>query len=670
MTAKRKLILIIDDSATTLKSAGDVLKSHYELAMASSGEKGIAYLKDHDPDLILLDVIMPGMDGFETIRKIKSMKGKSGIPVIFLTGDLAIESESLGFKLGAVDYITKPFDGDAMLYRIEKILEFETLKKNLEAQVKVKTEQLEKMTIHVFKTLSKIVDNKSVYTMGHSPRVAAYASKIAEILKWNEHDATGLYYIALLHDIGKIGISENILSKNSPLTADEQTILDTHAEIGGELLQDFTLIKNLADGVRYHHARYDSETEPTGPNIPIEARIIAVADYIDLSRTPRENMPACTDEDLIEKLKNERGSRFDPIIVDAALNMIRSGFVASKMNEINDSDMDVVDFSNAILERVLNEYTEELKNKAQKDALTGLWNRQFMAQSVNTYLSVHGARGALLMIDLDNFKAINDTYGHIAGDDVILAISDVLTSCVRGDDIVCRLGGDEFIAFIVSAKTKDAIEAICKRISEEFLKRIDDINPRIQTSVSIGIALSHSDGNNFETLYSNADKALYFVKQNQKGAYHFYTETRSIAAADDMVSGDSFLYKILNAHGESLSLGSQGIARMISFVEQYTLHNQQKVQVVLFTLEDKNAESLQADFDTLHSAVCSNLRRGDVFARYSDSQYIVILMNVEAEIGDKVAKRIESRFNSEIRMNDSSSVKLTYDVFSINDDEA
>jgi hypothetical protein len=137
-----------------------------------------------------------------------------------------------------------------------------------------------------------------------------------------------------------------------------------------------------------------------------------------------------------------------------------------------------------------------------------------------------------------------------------------------------------------------------------------------------------------------------------------------------MVSGDSFLYKILNAHGETLSLGSQGIARMISFVEQYTLHNQQKVQVVLFTLEDKNPDSLQFDFDILHSAVCSNLRRGDVFARYSDSQYIVILMNVEAEIGDKVAKRIESRFNSEIRMNDSSSVKLTYDVFSINDDEA
>ena len=666
--SKRKLILIIDDSATTLKSAGDVLKSHYELAMANSGEKGIEYLNGHDPDLILLDVIMPGMDGFETIRKIKSMKGKSGIPVIFLTGDLAIESESLGFKLGAVDYITKPFDGDAMLYRIEKILEFETLKKNLEAQVKVKTEQLEKMTIHVFKTLSKIVDNKSVFTLGHSQRVAAYASKIAEALKWNEHDATGLYYIALLHDIGKIGISENLLSKASPLTPEEQAILDTHAEIGGELLQDFTLIKNLADGVRYHHIRYDSDTEPSGPNIPIEARIIAVADYIDLSRTPRENGSVCTDEELVEKLKNERGGRFDPIIVDVAVDMINSGFVASKINEITDDDMDVVDFSNAILERVLNEYTEEMKNKAQKDALTGLWNRQFMAQSVNSYLSVHGTRGALLMIDLDNFKAINDTYGHITGDDVILAISDVLTGCVRGDDIVCRMGGDEFIAFIVSAKTKEDIEKICTRISDEFAKKIDDLNPRIQTSVSIGIAISHSDGNNFETLYSNADKALYFVKQNQKGAYHFYTETGRRSASDDDKSGDSFLYKILNAHGETPNLGSQSIAKMISFVEQYTLHNQQKVQVVLFTLSDKKTENLQTDFDTLHSAVCSNLRRGDVFARYSDSQYIVILMNVEAEIGDKVAKRIESRFNSEIKMDGSSSVKLSYEVFSINDD--
>ncbi|MBQ9518563.1 MAG: diguanylate cyclase, partial [Firmicutes bacterium] len=588
MNNKRKLILIIDDSATTLKSAGDVLKSHYELAMANSGEKGIEYLNGHDPDLILLDVIMPGMDGFETIRKIKSMKGKSGIPVIFLTGDLAIESESLGFKLGAVDYITKPFDGDAMLYRIEKILEFETLKKNLEAQVKVKTEQLEKMTIHVFKTLSKIVDNKSVFTLGHSQRVAAYAKRMAEILKWNEHDATGLYYIALLHDIGKIGISENLLSKNSPLTPEEQAILDTHAEIGGELLQDFTLIKNLADGVRYHHNRYDSDKEPSGPNIPIEARIIAVADYIDLSRIPRDNGSTYTDEEITEKLKNERGKSFDPILVDVAIDMIKSGFVASKINEITDDNMDVVNFSNAILERVLNEYTEEMKNKAQKDALTGLWNRQFMAQSVNSYLSVHGTRGALLMIDLDNFKNINDTFGHISGDDVILAISDVLTNCVRGDDIVCRLGGDEFIAFIVSAKTKEDIEKICTRIADEFAQKIDDLNPRIQTSVSIGVALSQSDGNNFETLYSNADKALYFVKQNQKGAYHFFTETKHKALSEAGNSGDSLLYKILNAHGEAPSLDSQGIAHMISFVEQYTMHSDQKVQVVLFSLADSD----------------------------------------------------------------------------------
>ncbi|MBQ6554591.1 MAG: diguanylate cyclase [Firmicutes bacterium] len=665
---KRKLILIIDDSATTLKSAGDVLKSRYELAMASSGEKGIDYLKTHDPDLILLDVIMPGMDGFETIKKIKSMKGKSGIPVIFLTGDLAIESESLGFKLGAVYYITKPFDGDAMLYRIEKILEFEALKKSLEEQVKIKTEQLEKMTIHVFKTLSKIVDNKSVYTLGHSQRVAAYANKMAKAINWSEQDATGLYYIALLHDIGKIGISENILSKTSPLTPEEQSILDTHADIGGELLKDFTLIKNLAEGVKYHHCRYDSDSETGGPNIPIEARIIAVADYIDLARTPKEGREPCTDEELIEKLKNERGGQFDPVLVDVAIDMIRSGYVASKINDDVEEDMDVVDFSNAILERVLTEYTEEMKTKAQKDALTGLWNRQYMAQAVNSYLSVNGANGALLMIDLDNFKNINDVFGHLAGDDTLLALSESLGENIRGDDVICRLGGDEFLAFIVSAKTRSDIENICMRISESFSQRMDDINPRIQTSVSIGAALSRTDGRNFETLYSKADKALYFVKQNQKGTYHFYSEPSRAGNSDESDSNESVLYKILNAHGENQALGTQGLSRMINFVEQYTLHSRQKVQVVLFTLEAKSDKSLNAAFDTLHSAVCSNLRRGDVFARYSDTQYIVMLMNVEADIGHKVATRITGRFGSEIKLHNSSDVKLSYEVFSINDD--
>ena len=667
---KRKLILIIDDSATTLKSAGDVLKNHYELAMASSGEKGIDYLKKHDPDLILLDVIMPGMDGFETIRKIKAMKGKSDIPVIFLTGDLAIESESLGFKLGAVDYITKPFDGDAMLYRIEKILEFEALKKSLEEQVKIKTEQLEKMTIHVFKTLSKIVDNKSIYTLGHSQRVAAYANKIAKAINWSEHDSTGLYYIALLHDIGKIGISENILSKSGPLTPEEQAILDTHAAIGGELLKDFTLIKNLADGVRYHHCRYDNNGETSGANIPIEARIIAVADYIDLARTPKEGREPCTDEELIEKLKNERGGQFDPVLVDVAIDMIRSGYVASKINDDVEEDMDVVDFSNAILERVLTEYTEEMKTKAQKDALTGLWNRQYMAQTVNSFLSVNGANGALLMIDMDNFKNINDVFGHIAGDDTLLALSETLSENIRGDDVVCRLGGDEFVAFIVSAKSRSDIENICKRISEGFLNRLEKIDPRIQTSVSIGVALSRTDGHNFESLYSKADKALYFVKQNAKGSYHFYSEPSKSAGKGDSESSESVLYKILNVHGDNQTPGVPGLSRIINFVEQYTLHSQQKVQVVLFTLEAGTELSLNAAFDTLHSAVCSNLRRGDVFARYSDTQYIVMLMNVEANIGHKVATRIENRFSSEIKLKNSSDVKLNYEVFSINDDNA
>ncbi len=480
------------------------------------------------------------------------------------------------------------------------------------------------------------------------------------------HDATGLYYIALLHDIGKIGISENILCKNSPLTPEEQEIFDSHAEIGSQLLKDFTLIKNLSEGVRYHHTRYDSDGDISGIKIPMEARIIAIADYIDIARTPRDIRPAFTDEELIEKLMNERGARFDPVLVDAAIDMINSGYVASKVNDEEDNDMDVVDFSNAILERVLNEYIEDIKNKAQKDALTGLWNRRFMAQSVNSYLNVSGSRGALLMIDLDNFKSINDTFGHISGDDSLLSLSETLKECVRKDDILCRLGGDEFIAFIVSAGTKDEIETICKRICSTFTAKMSEIDPRIQASVSIGVSLSQTDGSNFETLYSKADKALYFVKQNKKGTYHFYTETGRYTGSESD-NGSGFLNKVLNTN-ETLTPDSEAFPRIISFIDQYTMHSQQRVQAILFTLDPSGAD-FQAAFETLHSAVCGNLRRGDVFARYSDTQYIVILINIGADIAHKVAGRIEERYKNEIELNGTGKVPLRFEIFSINDDE-
>ncbi len=295
---EQKHILIVDDISTNLKYAEAVLKSNYKLSMAKSGKETLEILKEVRPDLILLDVKMPEMDGYETLQNIRKMPEYTDIPIVFLTGDVDNKSEIKGLKLGAMDFIRKPFEPEIVLRRIEKILRMEETKRKLEVS-------------------------------------------------------------------------------------------------------------------------------------------------------------------------------------------------------------------------------------ASKDALTGLWNRMYLEKAINQYGQCENS-GVFVLFDMDDFKRINDCYGHVIGDAVLIQFASALKASVKHSDVVCRLGGDEFALFLkdkMSSKDVEEKMRACLSEIEVATKMVND--EEISATVSAGVAMMPEDGIDFMTLYTKADKALYHVKQNGKSGFHLFHDKGS-----------------------------------------------------------------------------------------------------------------------------------------------
>ena len=214
-----KRIIAVDDNVTTLKMVERVLKDNYKLVLVKSGEKALAYLKDNLVDLILLDIVMPEMDGFEVFENIKKLdNANNSAPVVFLTADTEVGSELKGLNMGAMDFIKKPFIPEVMLNRIDNIIKLSELMKDLERKVIEKTRQIEQISFETIATIASMIEAKDSYTKGHSVRVAEYSAILARELGWSEEEICNLRYVALLHDIGKVGIPDSVLNKPDNLT--------------------------------------------------------------------------------------------------------------------------------------------------------------------------------------------------------------------------------------------------------------------------------------------------------------------------------------------------------------------------------------------------------------------------------------------------------------------
>ena len=439
-----KHILIVDDVTTNLKCAAEVLKDTYDVTTAKSGKAALQILREIQPDLIMLDVNMPEMNGFEVMERIKEDPVTRDIPVIFLTAEADKENEVTGLKMGAMDFIKKPFEPDIMRSRIEKILQ-------------------------------------------------------------------------------------------------------------------------------------------------------------------------------------------------------------------------------------MTEQTKELQNIAGRDSLTNLLNRRCF-EKILDQPEEGKENGFFLLLDLDNFKQVNDTFGHVIGDQVLIKFARVMEEEASPEDAICRIGGDEFAIFIPGTYEKIKIKSIARRMIAGIEFEVNDLlldTCDFKLSVSIGIAEKPEDGSHFAELYAAADKALYYVKQNGKrGCYFYHTEEGKEKELDE----DNNLIDLLqlqrliqekSEQSGAYRVEYDGFKRIYHFVSRCMERKSQDVQLVLFTIQEQEhieGENEKPPIEILEEAVSKSLRRGDVATRCGNTQYVAILMNASEENGTLVVKRIQKKFSE---LSGDGRLTLGYEMVSV-----
>ena len=341
MDSKRKTVFLVDDDMTNLRVGKNALAGIYNVFTLDSGEAMLEMLENVRPDLILLDVNMPGMDGHEAIRRLKADKSSAGIPVVFLTALNDEEMELKGLSMGAIDYIAKPFSPPLLLKRIEVHLlvaeqkqELLLFNNNLSQMVEEKTATVVELKNAVISTMAELVEFRDEITGGHIVRTQRYIRAMLDAM-----NTAGVYLDDIsaldwdlavqssqLHDVGKIAISDIILNKPGKLTPEEFEIMKTHAAIGGKIINRLKEKAMDSDFLEYariialsHHEKWDGSGYPgglSGANIPLLGRLMAIADVYDALVETRPYKAGFTHEKAVEIITNGRGTHLDPALVD------------------------------------------------------------------------------------------------------------------------------------------------------------------------------------------------------------------------------------------------------------------------------------------------------------------------------------------------------------------
>ncbi len=355
---KRHHILIVDDISTNIDILVNMLRYNYRLGIAKNGEKALVYAKSRQPQLILLDIMMPGMDGYEVLKRLKESSETEHLAVIFITAMHETENKTRGFKMGAVDYITKPFIAAEVKARVKTHLSLVDYRDRLEEKVRVRTAQLEaanmnlaNMQMQIIQRLGKAGEYKDYETGKHSIRVSLYSGILAEAMGLDKDLSKLIRLCSPMHDLGKIGIPDQIILKQGPLDKNEWEVMKHHCQIGADLLlpgseketisyDEKSMIKQLVDLAgnsklldvamkiaAWHHEKWDGSGYPDGmdgEDIPIEARIVAVADMFDALSSKRPYKEAYSVEKCLKIIKNSSGNALDPKIVDAFFSSINN----------------------------------------------------------------------------------------------------------------------------------------------------------------------------------------------------------------------------------------------------------------------------------------------------------------------------------------------------------
>jgi putative two-component system response regulator len=322
-----KTIFVVDDSDTNLSMAEAVLEDYYRVMTMPSAFKMFAFLDKIIPDLILLDIEMPEMDGMEALKRLKAESKWSDIPVMFLTGRNNAEVEALGFELGAVDFITKPFSGPVLLNRMKTHLDIDEI-------IRERTSRLREIRNSIVSVLADMVETRDKGTGGHIERTSVYIKILIQEMKdrglyaeeMQGWDIDKMVSSARMHDLGKITITDTIINKPGKLTDNEFNVMKGHTSEGERIIDE--IISRTGEGeflnnarlfAGTHHERWDGKGYPRGlkgEEIPLQGRIMAIVDVYDALVSERPYKKAFSDEEAVDIIMKNSGTLFDPKIVE------------------------------------------------------------------------------------------------------------------------------------------------------------------------------------------------------------------------------------------------------------------------------------------------------------------------------------------------------------------
>jgi putative two-component system response regulator len=327
---EKQTVLVVDDVPTNLDLLVETLKDEYRVLAALSGREALDIVHSKTPpDIVLLDVMMPRMDGYTVCERIKADLRSRNIPVIFVTARDQEEDQTRGFEVGGVDYITKPVSPAVVLARVRTHLALHNQNLALERKVAERSRDLYETRLQIIRRLSVAAEYKDNETGLHIVRMSGYCRALALAAGLDEEAADLIHSAAPMHDVGKIGIPDHILSKPAKLAPDEWEIMKTHTTIGAKIIgeHDNRLMVMARRIAMTHHERWDGTGYPVGlagEDIPLEGRIVALADVFDALTSKRPYKEAWTEDEACAHIREQRGRHFDPHLTELFLGNLET----------------------------------------------------------------------------------------------------------------------------------------------------------------------------------------------------------------------------------------------------------------------------------------------------------------------------------------------------------
>ena len=614
-----------------------VLLLMYFVLLAVNIPTGLVFSVDsqsyeHGPLFIVpyvLVVIFCGMVFAQLIisrRELTKRQMLASYGYIFITAFCSL-LHALVFPRMLLDYFGAALAALFMLFTLEtpdfKQLQYlqNNLRDEVTRQTKISAERsqkLEQLSRQVVDALIMTVDAKDEYTNGHSTRVSEYAELLARELHWPEDEVNALKYAALLHDIGKVGVPDAVLNKAGSLTDEEYAVIRQHPVIGAEILVNVTELPWAEEVARHHHERYDGHGYPDGLKgeyIPRTARLVCIADAYDAMSSSRIYRSNLSPEEIRRELIAGRGTQFDPQMLDVFLRMfdenrlqIEHPYVAPTWTDnIGPGDNEI-------------------------DPLSGVLRRGDGERIVRKRIAEN--KGYLICMDVDNFAAYNREHGHPAGDALLRSLGEIL----RGEDSVqntiFRFGGDEFVVYTPVADDAH-IRDVFRRMSMRFSEQYPDM------SVSAG-ACGVSPGDDYATVFSRADKALYYMKMTGKSNIFLYDDTEK-----EERQGVNDLEILLRR--ETVDENEHIRSEIGQFARRSNFKNSNRI--VMITMQEKEtvrADEIEQAVFCMDNAIHTMLRRSDLCLRYSNMQFVLLLRSVNDEESRIILERIFSRYYREV----------------------